>query len=62
MSNKNIDTSNSFAVYVAVGKLIAMVCNFVLPIFLTRFLSKSDYGLYSQFYNIHGFFIHKYLL
>lgn len=55
MSNKNSDTSNSFAVYVAIGKLIAMVCNFVLPIFLTRFLTKSDYGLYSQFYSIYGF-------
>ena len=55
MSNKNIDTSNSFAVYVAIGKLIAMVCNFITPIFLARYLTRGNYGLYSQFLSIHGF-------
>lgn len=26
-----------------------MLCNFAVPIFLTRFLSQEDYGVYSQF-------------
>lgn len=34
------------------GKFIAMIITFALPLFLTRFLSKDDYGLFSQFYLI----------
>ncbi len=37
------------AAYIAVGKVLAMVLNFVTPLFLTRFLTKADYGIYSQF-------------
>lgn len=44
--------TNHIAVYIAAGKLIAMVLNFVTPLFLTRFLSKGDYGLYSQFITV----------
>ncbi len=28
---------------------MAMLCNFIVPLFLTRYLSQGDYGLYSQF-------------
>ena len=41
---------NKFALYIATGKLLAMATQFVMPMFLTRFLTKSDYGLYAQFY------------
>lgn len=29
---------------------MAMMTQFVMPLFLTRFLTKTDYGIYSQFY------------
>ncbi len=44
------ERSNKFAVYIAIGKLLAMAAQFVMPMFLTRFLTKADYGLYAQFY------------
>lgn len=44
--------NNSFAIYTATGRILAMLCNFVVPLFLTRYLTKGDYGLYSQFYMV----------
>lgn len=44
--------SNTFALYTATGRLLAMLCNFVVPLFLTRYLSQGDYGLYSQYYMV----------
>lgn len=41
--------NNSFAIYTATGRILAMLCNFAVPVFLTRFLSQTDYGIYSQF-------------
>ena len=43
------ESSNSFAIYTATGRILAMLCNFIVPIFLTRVLSQTDYGIYSQF-------------
>ena len=34
------------------GKIIALLFTFAMPLFLTRYLSKSDFGLFSQFYLI----------
>ena len=34
------------------GKIFALFVTFGMPLFLTRYLSKSDYGLFSQFYLI----------
>lgn len=48
-------TSNSFAVYTATGRFLAMLCNFIVPVFLTRVLNQTDYGLYSQFILLLGF-------
>lgn len=47
--------SNRYAVYVAIGRVLSMLCGFVVPIYLTRFLSKHDYGLYSQFFTLEHF-------
>ena len=46
--------SNRFALYVAIGKIVAMMAQFVMPMFLTRFLTKADYGTYAQFYLVQG--------
>lgn len=54
---ENNGRDNRIALYVAVGKILAMVAQFVMPLFLTRFLSKYDYGIYSQFYLIFGFLL-----
>ena len=55
MNTEKSTVSNKFAVYIAIGKVVAMVAQFLMPLFLTRFLSKSDYGLYSQFYLLLSF-------
>lgn len=44
-----VKQTNHITVFIAIGKILAMVLNFVTPLFLTRFLSKGDYGIYSQF-------------
>ena len=56
MSDKRT-SDNRIAFYVAAGKILAMIAQFVMPLFLTRFLTKHDYGLYSQFYLIFGFLL-----
>lgn len=56
MSN-NRTTTSGIAFYVAAGKILAMIAQFIMPLFLTRFLTKHDYGLYSQFYLIFGFLL-----
>lgn len=50
MKNSRIDTK--FAGYIALGKILSIILNFSIPLFLTRFLSKSDYGLYSGYYTV----------
>lgn len=37
------------------GKLIALIATFAMPLFLTRFLSKFEFGVYSQFYVLVNF-------
>lgn len=37
------------------GKIIALIATFAMPLFLTRFLSKSEFGLFSQFYVLVNF-------
>jgi len=50
-SKSNIDSDKTSLVGALVaGKITAMIATFIMPVFLSRFLSKSDYGLYSQFY------------
>lgn len=34
---------------VSLGKILAMLATFIVPVVLTRFLSKDDYGIYGQF-------------
>jgi len=57
MSTVDNRSNNRIALYVAVGKILAMIVQFAMPLFLTRFLSKYDYGIYSQFYLIFGFLL-----
>ena len=51
MSRRN----NSFALFTATGRILAMIAGFLMPIFLTRYLTQENYGLYSQFNVLVGF-------
>lgn len=57
MSTRKTTNDNRIALYVAIGKIMAMLAQFIMPLFLTRYLTKQDYGLYSQFYLIFGFLL-----
>ncbi len=37
------------------GKIIALVATFAMPLFLTRFLTKYEYGIFSQFFVVVNF-------
>lgn len=43
--------------YIALGKLMALLLSFVMPLCLTRFLTPNDYGIYSQFYTFLFFIV-----
>ena len=47
--------NNSFALFTATGRILAMVAGFLMPIFLTRYLTQENYGLYFQFNVLIGF-------
>ena len=48
MQNKPGTTKQTGGIFV--GKVIALLGSFIMPVFLTRYLSKSEYGIYSQFF------------
>ncbi len=52
---KKTSTASQTAAIMA-GKLIALLATFTMPLFLTRFLSKFEFGVYSQFYVLVNFF------
>lgn len=41
--------------WLAGGRILAMLVTFVLPFFLTRILSKNEYGIYAQFNTVSQF-------
>lgn len=43
--------------FIALGKLMALLLSFVMPLCLTRFLTPNDYGIYSQFYTFLFFIV-----
>lgn len=45
---KSISISKQ-VLFISSGKLITVLASFILPLFLTRYLTKSDYGIYNQF-------------
>lgn len=48
------DTAKQTA-FIMAGKIIALIATFTLPLFLTRFLTKYEYGIFSQFYVVVNF-------
>lgn len=48
-----VQTSDKFAVWLALGRIFSMVATFVMPLILTRYLTLSDYGVFSQFFTLY---------
>lgn len=52
MNNENTQSKDSTTKQtgaILAGKFIALFVSFIMPVFLTRYLSKSEYGVYNQF-------------
>ena len=45
--------SNKFALWLAIGRILSMLVVFAMPLILTRILSQSDYGVFSQFFTLY---------
>ncbi len=46
--------SNKFALWISIGRISSMLVVFAMPLILTRFLSKEDYGVFSQFFTLYS--------
>lgn len=47
-------TSNRFALYIAIGRIVSMLAGFVMPLVLIRYMTQDDYGVFSQFFTIYS--------
>ncbi len=54
-SNSKISGTAKQTAAIMTGKLIALAATFAMPLFLTRFLTKFEFGVYSQFYVLINF-------
>ncbi len=50
-------TESKQTLWLATGKIIAVFAQLLIPLFLTRFLNKEEYGFYTQFNAVLYFFI-----
>lgn len=48
-----VQTSDKFAVWIAIGRIFSMLATFAMPLILTRYLPISDYGVFSQFFTLY---------
>lgn len=48
-----VSTSDRFALWLTIGRGIVMLTMFVMPLVLTRCLTVSDYGVFSQFFTLY---------
>jgi len=46
--------SNRFALWVSIGRIASMLVVFAMPLVLTRFLTKEEYGVFSQFFTLYS--------
>jgi O-antigen/teichoic acid export membrane protein len=49
-STQSISGTGKQAAAIITGKIVALLATFAIPLVLTRFLSKDEYGIFSQFY------------
>ena len=45
--------SNRFALWLTIGRIFSMLVLFAMPMVMTRLLSQSDYGVFSQFFTLY---------
>lgn len=48
-----VQTSDRFAIWIATGRIFSMLATFVMPLVLTRYLTVTDYGVFSQFFTLY---------
>jgi len=58
VKNNNQISDEKQTFWLAFGKILALLATLAIPLFLTRFLSKEDYGFYSQFNTVLYFFVY----
>lgn len=46
--------SNKFALWISIGRIASMLVVFAMPLILTRFLTKEEYGVFSQFFTLYS--------
>src|SRR5690554_4974009 len=54
--NKQKVSDNKQTFWLAFGKIIALLATLAVPLFLTRFLDKDEYGFYNQFNTVFSSF------
>lgn len=52
MSKESTVSNGKQIFWLAAGRIFAMLITFFMPFFLTRFLTKSEYGIYAQFNSV----------
>ncbi len=45
--------SNRFALWLTIGRILSMLVVFAMPLVMTRVLSQSDYGVFSQYFTLY---------
>ncbi len=45
--------SNRFALWLTIGRILSMLVVFCMPLVMTRVLSQSDYGVFSQYFTLY---------
>ena len=45
--------SNKFALWLTIGRILSMLVFFAMPLVMTRVLSQSDYGVFSQYFTLY---------
>ena len=45
--------SNKFALWLTIGRVLSMLVVFAMPLIMTRVLSQSDYGVFSQYFTLY---------
>lgn len=45
--------SNRFALWLTIGRIFSMLVTFAMPLIMTRVLSQSDYGIFSQYFTLY---------
>ncbi len=57
LKKRNTISDEKQTFWLVLGKILALIATFAVPLFLTRFLDKEQYGFYTQFNTVLYFFV-----